>query len=151
MNDKRDDIYKALADGHRRQILALLCQGSRRAGELGRQVGLAPNAVSFHLRWLRSSGLVSVDRDGRFLWYRVEPTTVAAWQTEVRQQFETSTKTSGAEDQTGRFVVKRRPARKIPKHGVRHKRERRPTPRPSRPRKSRSEDIAVDILPTELL
>ncbi len=130
MDEGRDDIYKALADGHRREILTVLCRGPRRAaGELARQVGLAPNAVSFHLRWLRSAGLISVEREGRFLWYRVEPTTVIAWQAEVRQQFQPG-----------------------PEAGhTRGKRGIRPIRRPIRPRRARSEDIATDTLPTELL
>ena len=141
MDDGRDDIYKALADGHRREILTVLCRGPRRAGELARQVSLAPNAVSFHLRLLRSAGLVSVEREGRFLWYRVEPTTVAGWQAEVRQQF-----------QPGPEAGPRAPGpRRAAKQPARSKRGIRPIRRPTRPCRARSEDIATDTLPTELL
>ncbi len=49
------------------------------AGELGRLVGLAPNAVSFHLRLLQEARLVSVRRQGRFLWYQVDRQVVDEW------------------------------------------------------------------------
>jgi len=151
MSDKRDDIYKALADRHRRQILAELCLGSRRAGELARQVGLAPNAVSFHLRWLRSAGLVDVEREGRFLWYRVEPATVATWQAQVRRQFQISPGEVGRQEKAGVQTPERRSTRHAPKHGIRRKRDAHPASRLSGPRQARSENIAIDTLPTELL
>jgi len=145
MDDGRDDIYKALADGHRREILTVLCRGPRRAGELARQVRMAPNAVSFHLRWLRSAGLVSVEREGRFLWYRVEPTTVAAWQAEVRQQFRPGPEAGHTREKAGARAPGPRRAAKQP---ARSKRGIRPIRRLTRPRRARSEDIATDTLPT---
>jgi len=148
MGAKRDDIYKALAEPHRREILALLCGGPQRAGELARQVKMAPNAVSFHLRWLRSAGLVSVEREGRFLWYRVEPTSVAAWQAEVREQFQPGPQAGRNQEKAG--VRASRP-RDATKQRAPSKRGIRPIRRPSRPRQARSEDIATDTLPTELL
>lgn len=87
MTDLHDDIFKALADGSRRQILAALCHSPAVAGELARLVGLAPNAVSFHLKWLRSAGLVSVRRTGRNLWYQVEPDALAGWRSEVNRLY----------------------------------------------------------------
>ncbi|GMU21596.1 MAG: hypothetical protein AMXMBFR13_16880 [Phycisphaerae bacterium] len=88
MSDRHDDIFKALADSSRRRIISALCAGPKVAGDLARSVGLAPNAVSFHLKWLKSAGLVSLHREGRFLRYRVEPEPLAAWQSDVRRLFE---------------------------------------------------------------
>lgn len=79
MSKTRDSIFKALADGHRRAIVAALCSRPWPAGELARLVGLAPNALSFHLRWLRSVGLVSVRREGRWLWYSVQAQSLKSW------------------------------------------------------------------------
>lgn len=82
-----DDIFKAMADPHRREILSSLTHGPMVAGELARQVQLAPNALSFHLKWLRSAGLVSMRREGRFLRYAANRAAVTDWQAHVTQSF----------------------------------------------------------------
>lgn len=147
MNPKRDDIYKALADNSRRLILAALCQGPCRAGELARKVGLAPNAISFHLRLLRSAELVSVNRKGRFLWYQVEPATLADWQAEVHRAFSIAIETDGQRKPSGRRASRLRQVRrerKVQRRAVQ-------TPPGSRSGLVKLEDVANDILPTELL
>ena len=53
-----DRTLAALADPHRRQVIDLLRERPRRAGELAESLGLSPPAMSRHLRALRSSGLV---------------------------------------------------------------------------------------------
>jgi DNA-binding transcriptional ArsR family regulator len=53
-----DAILAALADPHRRRVVDILSRGPRPAGELAREVGLAPPAMSRHLKTLRRSGLV---------------------------------------------------------------------------------------------
>jgi DNA-binding transcriptional ArsR family regulator len=53
-----DAILAALADPHRRRVVDLLSHGPRPAGELAKAVGLAPPAMSRHLRTLKLSGLV---------------------------------------------------------------------------------------------
>jgi DNA-binding transcriptional ArsR family regulator len=53
-----DDLLAALADPHRRRTVELLRAGPRPAGEIAREVGLAPPAMSRHLKTLRRSGLV---------------------------------------------------------------------------------------------
>ena len=53
-----DTILAALADPHRRKVVDILSRGPRPAGELAREVGLAPPAMSRHLRTLRRSGVV---------------------------------------------------------------------------------------------
>jgi len=87
MADRWDDIFKALADANRRRIVAALCRAPRPAGDLARLAGLAPNAVSFHLRILRSAGLLAVNRHGRSLEYRLEPRTLSAWLGQIRRLF----------------------------------------------------------------
>jgi DNA-binding transcriptional ArsR family regulator len=56
--DGLDLILEALADPHRRRVVDLLSRGPRPAGEIARAVGLAPPAMSRHLRTLKRSGLV---------------------------------------------------------------------------------------------
>ena len=53
-----DRTLAALADPHRRRVVELLRERPRRAGELSEAVGLAPPAMSRHLKTLRQSGLV---------------------------------------------------------------------------------------------
>lgn len=53
-----DDLLAALADPHRRRVVEVLRSGARPAGEIAREVGLAPPAMSRHLRTLRRSGVI---------------------------------------------------------------------------------------------
>jgi len=56
--EKVDRVLAALADPHRRRVVELLRAGPRPAGDIARAVGLAPPAMSRHLRTLRRSGVV---------------------------------------------------------------------------------------------
>ena len=74
--------YGALAEPHRRQILDLLCEGERPAGELVARLALSQPGVSKHLKVLREAGLVTVRADGKRRLYalRAEPLAeVDAW------------------------------------------------------------------------
>ena len=53
-----DRTLAALADPHRRAVIELLRERPRAAGDLARAVGLAPPAMSRHLRILRQGGMV---------------------------------------------------------------------------------------------
>jgi len=75
-----DVILAALADPHRRQVVDLLRAGPRPAGEIARAVGLAPPAMSRHLRTLRRSGLIGEshpDFDARVRVYALQPRPMA--------------------------------------------------------------------------
>jgi DNA-binding transcriptional ArsR family regulator len=75
-----DATLAALADPHRRQVVELLRAGPRPAGEIARAVGLAPPALSRHLRTLRRSGLVEEshpDFDARVRVYALKPQPMA--------------------------------------------------------------------------
>ena len=76
--ERIDDVFAALADPHRRRVVEVLRAGPRPAGELAKAVGLAPPAMSRHLRTLRRAGLVEEyhpDFDARVRVYvlRAEP------------------------------------------------------------------------------
>ena len=71
-----DRILAALADPHRRQVVDLLCEQPRRAGEIANLVGLSPPAMSRHLRALRKSGLIEDSHpefDARVRVYTLRP------------------------------------------------------------------------------
>lgn len=65
------DVFTAVAEGNRRQILDLLAQGERPVGELVASMDLAQPLVSKHLKVLREVGLVEVRDAGRQRLYRV--------------------------------------------------------------------------------
>ncbi len=74
--------YGALAEPHRRQILDLLREGERPAGELVTRLELSQPGVSKHLKVLREAGLVTVRADGKRRLYalRADPLAeVDAW------------------------------------------------------------------------
>ena len=56
--ERIDEVFAALADPHRRRVVEVLRAGPRPAGEIAKAVGLAPPAMSRHLRTLRRSGVV---------------------------------------------------------------------------------------------
>jgi DNA-binding transcriptional ArsR family regulator len=53
-----DAVFKALADPTRREILALLREGSSTVGDIAGNFDMSRPAVSKHLRQLREAGLV---------------------------------------------------------------------------------------------
>ena len=66
------ELFAAVADTRRREILAALAAGERPVGELVEVLDVEQPVVSKHLRILRNAGLVAVRRDGRQRWYRVD-------------------------------------------------------------------------------
>jgi DNA-binding transcriptional ArsR family regulator len=68
-----DAIFRALADPTRRSVFEKLAFGAMNASELRRGMAISQPAMSQHLAVLRSAGLVSERRDGRFVNYEVDP------------------------------------------------------------------------------
>ena len=64
------DVFNAIAEPRRREILALLAGDERPVGEVVEALGLEQPSISKHLRVLRDVGLVRVRRDGRRMLYR---------------------------------------------------------------------------------
>ena len=65
--------FQALADPVRLQIVMVLQGGSRCVCEIQSAIGpIAGNLLSYHLGILRNAGLVSAQRRGRWLDYRLE-------------------------------------------------------------------------------
>lgn len=65
------DIFNAVAEPRRREILDALAGGERPVNDLVAMVGLAQPQVSRHLRVLREVGAVGVREAGRQRLYRV--------------------------------------------------------------------------------
>lgn len=82
------DVFAALADPTRRQVLDLLTRRERAAGELGRAFpAMSQPGLSRHLRVLREAGLVGVRRDHRHRYYSLRTERLAevdAWISKYR-------------------------------------------------------------------
>ncbi|MGA2672401.1 MAG: metalloregulator ArsR/SmtB family transcription factor [Terracidiphilus sp.] len=64
------DVFNAVAEPRRRQILTLLVVAERPVGEIVAMLQIDQPSVSKHLRVLRDVGLVHVRRNGRHKLYR---------------------------------------------------------------------------------
>ena len=68
-----DRIFQALADPSRRAIFESLTHGEAAVKDLTARFDISQPAVSQHLATLKDAGLVSARRDGRCVYYRVDP------------------------------------------------------------------------------
>ena len=71
------DLFTAIAEPHRRDILDALVEGEKAVGALVADLSLAQPQVSKHLRVLSEVGLVRSRADGRRRLYSVDPTRLA--------------------------------------------------------------------------
>lgn len=70
---RENAVFRALADPSRRAILERLTRGEAAVKDLTARFDISQPAVSQHLATLRKAGLVSQRRDGRLVYYRVDP------------------------------------------------------------------------------
>jgi len=68
-----DRVFHALADPSRRAILESLAGGEAAVKDLTARFSISQPAVSQHLATLRRAGLVRDRREGRLVYYRVDP------------------------------------------------------------------------------
>src|SRR5215213_2630260 len=66
-------IFQALADPSRRAIFESLTHGEAAVKELTSRFDISQPAVSQHLATLKEAGLVDARREGRCVYYRVQP------------------------------------------------------------------------------
>jgi DNA-binding transcriptional ArsR family regulator len=74
-------VIEALSDPTRRQVVTLLSDGPKRAGELAAEVGMSAPAMSRHLRVLLSAVVVAderLDEDARARVFRLQPESIKA-------------------------------------------------------------------------
>ncbi len=60
---------KALSDPTRREILNLLKEGRKSAGEIGEHFDITAAAISRHLSVLKEADLITDSREGKFIFY----------------------------------------------------------------------------------
>lgn len=64
-------LLKQLANASRLMVLCNLVSGEKTVGQLSETVGLSQSALSQHLAKLREAGLVSSDKRGLMVYYRI--------------------------------------------------------------------------------
>ena len=74
------DVFNAIAEAHRRDILDALVTGEASVGELVDRLDMAQPQVSKHLKVLAEVGLVHVRAAGRHRVYRLEAPSLAPLQ-----------------------------------------------------------------------
>lgn len=67
------DVFNAIAEAHRREILDALIAGEKPVGAIVEDVSMSQPQVSKHLRVLSEVGLVRCRAEGRRRLYRLEP------------------------------------------------------------------------------
>jgi len=71
-----NDIFQALSDPTRREILRLLRRRDMSAGELAEQFPLAKSTLSGHFRMLRQAGLIVSEKRGTTIRYSLNVSAV---------------------------------------------------------------------------
>ena len=61
----RRDVFQAIADPTRREIIGLVAHQSRNVNELADNFDMSRPAVSKHIRILKECGLVTLEKKGR--------------------------------------------------------------------------------------
>ena len=67
------DVFNAIGDVHRREILDALIAGEKAVGAIVNDLSISQPQVSNHLRVLSEVGLVRCRAEGRHRLYRLEP------------------------------------------------------------------------------
>jgi DNA-binding transcriptional ArsR family regulator len=67
------DVFNAIAEAHRRDILDVLITGEKAVGAIVGDLSMSQPQVSKHLRVLSEVGLVKCRAEGRRRLYRLEP------------------------------------------------------------------------------
>lgn len=66
-------VFEALASAPRRKILAYLAHAELNAGEIAARFAMSKPAVSQHLSVLENAGLVTSEKRGQYVFYRLVP------------------------------------------------------------------------------
>ena len=71
MYEEREKVFKALCDERRQRILELLHTGEKCACVLTEEMGMPQSSLSYHMKILCDSGIVSSREDGKWTHYRI--------------------------------------------------------------------------------
>jgi len=87
-SEKQARIFKVLSVSTRVRMIDLLKRRSLCVNALARALEITPAAVSQHLRVLRDAEIVTAEKRGYFVHYRVNETTLAEWSQTARSLLE---------------------------------------------------------------
>ena len=65
------DTFKSLSDPVRREILVLLKDGKKSAGEIAENFDMTNATISYHLSQLKKAGLVFESRYKNYIYYEI--------------------------------------------------------------------------------
>lgn len=82
MAGKLNELFKAIADPTRREILHMLRKEEMTAGDVAARFDMTKPTVSHHFSVLKAAGLITSRREGQTIWYSLNTTVledVLAW------------------------------------------------------------------------
>lgn len=65
------ETFKALSDSNRREILEILKDGSKTAGEIAEQFDMTGATISYHLSQLKKAELIRESKYKNFIYYEL--------------------------------------------------------------------------------
>jgi ArsR family transcriptional regulator, arsenate/arsenite/antimonite-responsive transcriptional repressor len=71
-----NDVFKALNDETRREILNLLREKDLNAGEIAEKFNISKPSISHHLDLLKRADLITSEKKGQFIYYSVNTTII---------------------------------------------------------------------------
>ena len=70
------ETFKALSDSVRRDILMLLREGRKSAGEIGSHFYMTGATISYHLNILKKAGLIFETKEKNYIYYTLNTSVV---------------------------------------------------------------------------
>ena len=89
--ETRRDVFQAIADPTRRQIINLIAQQSMNLNAIADNFEITRPAISNHIHILHECGIISISQVGRERYYKIQPENlreVSDWISQFRQLWE---------------------------------------------------------------
>ena len=83
-----NDVFKALSDPTRREILDRLKEKDLTAGEIADYFSISKPSISHHLAILKTAGLITQEKKGQFIYYSLNTTVlqgIYSWLLKLKQ------------------------------------------------------------------
>ena len=87
----RRDVFQAIADPTRRQIITLISKQSLNLNAVAENFDMSRQAISLHIKILNECGLILIEQEGRDRYCRIQPkklAEVADWLDPFRKMWE---------------------------------------------------------------
>ncbi len=68
------EILAALSDKERRRIIEILKRGKISSGDLAKEMGMTPQALSYHLKKLKKAEIIYETKYKNFIYYELDLT-----------------------------------------------------------------------------